>query len=142
MRAFARLAPLDMAPHVYATTERAYRKACAGGGSQSLIVSGESGAGKTESIKVALAHLVWRSRSRSSPRRGVVGTSGGSQLTERLLQANPLLEALGNATTARNTNSSRFGKCVRVAVDETSGALVGGKVIPCFTPSSPQPRPC
>ena len=44
-------------------------------------------------------------------------------------QANPLLEAMGNATTARNTNSSRFGKCVRLEIGKESGELVGGRVL-------------
>jgi len=120
MKEFLSVPSIDMQPHIYAVVERAYRKACNGAGSQSLIVSGESGAGKTESTKVAISYVVWRSRSE---------TAADSILTMRILQANPLLEALGNATTTRNTNSSRFGKCVRLAIDPTSGALVGGQVI-------------
>ena len=49
-------------PHVYATVERVYTRAISGEGSQSLIISGESGAGKTESAKVALSYFVWRTR--------------------------------------------------------------------------------
>ena len=92
---------LNNPPHIYAIAEEAIRKARHGGGAQSLIISGESGAGKTETNKLALAYIVWRSQ----------GGKGQSMLTTRILQANPLLETLGNAKTARNSNSSRFGKC-------------------------------
>ena len=67
------------------------------GASQSVVISGESGAGKTESAKMVLAHLVARG-------------GGGAALDNRLLETNPILEAFGNARTLRNPNSSRFGK--------------------------------
>ena len=114
MRPFEGQRLLNARPHVYAIAEEACRKARRGGGSQSLIISGESGAGKTESTKFALSYIVWRSRD---------GANGA--LTQRILQANPLLESLGNAKTVRNHNSSRFGKCVRLCTDPTSGALLG-----------------
>ena len=114
MRPFEGQRLLNARPHVYAIAEEACRKARRGGGSQSLIISGESGAGKTESTKFALSYIVWRSRD---------GANGA--LTQRILQANPLLESLGNAKTVRNHNSSRFGKCVRLCTDPNSGALLG-----------------
>jgi len=107
-------------PHPYQMAEVAYqqmafagsREVKAAGGdiknvdktysSQSIVISGESGAGKTESAKMCLAHLV---------RRG--GTTGGV-LDARLLGTNPILEAFGNATTLRNPNSSRFGKLLKL----------------------------
>ena len=109
---------LNNPPHIYAIAEEAIRKARHGGGAQSLIISGESGAGKTETNKLALAYIVWRSQ----------GGKGVSMLTTRILQANPLLETLGNAKTARNSNSSRFGKCVRLGTHPETGELLGGVV--------------
>jgi len=77
--------------------------------SQSIVIGGESGAGKTESSKMVLQHLVSR-QSKSS------GASMNG-LDARLLGTNPILEAFGNATTLRNPNSSRFGKMLRLHFD-------------------------
>ncbi|KAH9260093.1 hypothetical protein BASA81_001865 [Batrachochytrium salamandrivorans] len=76
--------------------------------SQSIVVSGESGAGKTESSKMVLQHLV----SRQTLKQGSAGNING--LDTRLLGTNPILEAFGNASTLRNPNSSRFGKMLRL----------------------------
>ena len=110
---------LNNPPHIYAIAEEAVRKARHGAGSQSLIISGESGAGKTETNKLALRYIVWRARGEGD--RNAV-------LSRRILQANPLLETLGNAKTARNSNSSRFGKCVRLGTHPQTGELLGGVV--------------
>ena len=72
---------------------------------QSVIIGGESGAGKTENAKMVLSHLVLRTSQDKKT---------GEGLAERLLGTNPILEAFGNATTSRNPNSSRFGKLLRL----------------------------
>ena len=74
--------------------------------SQSLLVSGESGAGKTETNKQLLDFLIWRS--------GTIGGTASAGLAKRILDTNPVLEALGNAKSIRNNNSSRFGKYVNL----------------------------
>ncbi|KAJ1627808.1 P-loop containing nucleoside triphosphate hydrolase protein [Pavlovales sp. CCMP2436] len=77
--------------------------------SQSILISGESGAGKTENTKICMGYLAAvDSRQGGGGRNGVVG------VTTRVMQTNPLLEAFGNASTTRNDNSSRFGKFIKL----------------------------
>ncbi|XP_071394333.1 unconventional myosin-VI-like isoform X6 [Centroberyx affinis] len=101
-------------PHVYAIADKAYRDMRVLKMSQSIIVSGESGAGKTENTKFVLRYLTTS-----------YGT--GQDIDERIVEANPLLEAFGNAKTVRNNNSSRFGKFVEIHFNEKN-AVVGGFV--------------
>ncbi|XP_072534760.1 myosin VIa isoform X4 [Salminus brasiliensis] len=101
-------------PHVYAIADKAYRDMKVLKMSQSIIVSGESGAGKTENTKFVLRYLTTS-----------YGT--GQDIDERIVEANPLLEAFGNAKTVRNNNSSRFGKFVEIHFN-TKNAVVGGFV--------------
>ena len=100
-------------PHVYAMAEEAYKSMLKSKASQSLVVSGESGAGKTETNKHLMNYLTFRSKSETV----------GSDIGNVILQANPVLEAFGNAKTSRNNNSSRFGKFVKVSFGETGGIL-------------------
>ena len=93
-------------PHVYETSSLCYKGLAFEGVDQSILVSGESGAGKTETVKIAMNHI-------ASVQRGPVAASEGSfsdPVVQRVLDSNPLLEAFGNAKTRRNDNSSRFGK--------------------------------
>lgn len=94
----------NMEPHVYCAAESARQGLIREGKSQSIVISGESGSGKTEAAKYILSYLA----------RSVGSGAGGGGIEERILQSNPITEALGNAKTARNSNSSRFGKFVRV----------------------------
>ncbi|KAM7173412.1 unconventional myosin-VI isoform 3-T4 [Macrochelys suwanniensis] len=101
-------------PHVYAIADKAFRDMKVLKMSQSIIVSGESGAGKTENTKFVLRYLTES-----------YGT--GQDIDERIVEANPLLEAFGNAKTVRNNNSSRFGKFVEIHFNEKN-LVVGGFV--------------
>ncbi|KAK9689005.1 hypothetical protein RND81_09G027500 [Saponaria officinalis] len=82
-------------PHVYATADTAYDKMMRDGVNQSIIISGESGAGKTETAKLAMQYLAIRG-------------GGGDGVEHEVLQTNCILESFGNAKTLRNDNSSRF----------------------------------
>nr|XP_055246773.1 unconventional myosin-VI isoform X6 [Gorilla gorilla gorilla] len=101
-------------PHVFAIADKAFRDMKVLKMSQSIIVSGESGAGKTENTKFVLRYLTES-----------YGT--GQDIDDRIVEANPLLEAFGNAKTVRNNNSSRFGKFVEIHFNEKS-SVVGGFV--------------
>ncbi|XP_053078526.1 unconventional myosin-VI isoform X4 [Acinonyx jubatus] len=103
-----------MPPHVFAIADKAFRDMRVLKMSQSIIVSGESGAGKTENTKFVLRYLTES-----------YGT--GQDIDDRIVEANPLLEAFGNAKTVRNNNSSRFGKFVEIHFNEKS-SVVGGFV--------------
>ena len=108
-------APLP--PHLYQTAQMvdSALQASEAGVQQSIIISGESGAGKTESLKIILSYLVGSSSDSSD------SVSSGPSLKDRVLRANPLLEAFGNAQTTRNNNSSRFGKLVELYFRKSRG---------------------
>ncbi|KAJ6665842.1 hypothetical protein lerEdw1_001314 [Lerista edwardsae] len=101
-------------PHVYAIADKAFRDMKVLKMSQSIIVSGESGAGKTENTKFVLRYLT-------------ESYGSGQDIDDRIVEANPLLEAFGNAKTVRNNNSSRFGKFVEIHFNEKN-SVVGGFV--------------
>jgi myosin-5 len=87
----------ELKPHVYAISATAYRGLSSYGRNQSILVSGESGAGKTETVKILMGHLA------------SISGKKNSAIIDKVLQANPLMESCGNAKTTRNDNSSRFG---------------------------------
>ncbi|KAI3668044.1 hypothetical protein L6452_43117 [Arctium lappa] len=107
-----------LSPHVFAIAEFAFREMVNGGKSNSILVSGESGAGKTETTKMLMRYLAY------------VGGHKGSEgrtVEQQVLESNPVLEAFGNAKTVRNNNSSRFGKFVEIQFDKygrISGAAI------------------
>jgi len=113
----------DLDPHIFAIADRSYRQMMSEKRkSQSILISGESGAGKTESTKIVMSYLTTL---------GGMGveqdTSGELSVMERVLQSNPVLEAFGNARTLRNDNSSRFGKFIELGFSR-AGHLLGAKV--------------
>jgi myosin-5 len=110
----------ELPPHAWRIADRAYKNMAADGGkNQSVLVSGESGAGKTETTKIVMKYLTLISQS---------SAAGGGQVADRVLQVNPLIEAFGNAKTSRNDNSSRFGKLIQMRFDPLNGKLLGAHV--------------
>ncbi|CAH8390865.1 unnamed protein product [Eruca vesicaria subsp. sativa] len=106
-------------PHVYAIADTAIREMIRGGIiflNHMFLYSGESGAGKTETAKIAMQYLA--------------ALGGGSGIEYEILKTNPILEAFGNAKTLRNDNSSRFGKLIEIHFSET-GKISGAKVQTC-----------
>ncbi|XP_077239309.1 myosin-9-like isoform X2 [Tasmannia lanceolata] len=108
----------ELSPHVFAVADVAYRAMINERKSNSILVSGESGAGKTETTKMIMRYLAFLG--------GRVATEGRT-VEQQVLESNPVLEAFGNAKTVRNNNSSRFGKFVEIQFDKhgrISGAAI------------------
>lgn len=107
-------------PHIYAMADEAFRNLVDEGENQSVLVTGESGAGKTETTKKVIQYLAAVAHSESP----VKNKAQHSNLSQQILRANPILEAFGNAQTVRNNNSSRFGKFIRIEFTRT-GTIAG-----------------
>ncbi|CAL8343516.1 unnamed protein product [Boreogadus saida] len=105
----------DNPPHIFAAADAAYQGMVTFCKDQCIIISGESGAGKTESAHLIVQHLTF------------LGKANNRTLREKILQVNPLVEAFGNACTAINDNSSRFGKYLEMKFTPT-GAVMGAKI--------------
>ncbi|XP_005866307.1 PREDICTED: unconventional myosin-Vb isoform X1 [Myotis brandtii] len=97
----------DMDPHIFAVAEEAYKQMARDEKNQSIIVSGESGAGKTVSAKYAMRYFAT-----------VGGSASDTNIEEKVLASSPIMEAIGNAKTTRNDNSSRFGKYIQIGFDK------------------------
>ncbi|KAM4663139.1 LOW QUALITY PROTEIN: myosin-10 [Discoglossus pictus] len=129
----------EMPPHIYAISESAYRCMLQDREDQSILCTGESGAGKTENTKKVIQYLAHVASSHKGKKDHTIPTESpkpikhqsGSllygELERQLLQANPILESFGNAKTVKNDNSSRFGKFIRINFDVT-GYIVGANI--------------
>jgi myosin-5 len=108
-----------MEPHVYEVSSLTYKGLAFGdGGNQSILVSGESGAGKTETVKIAMNHIASVQQGPKKLNEGTIETL--DPVVQRVVESNPLLEAFGNASTRRNDNSSRFGKYLQLQFDRST----------------------
>lgn len=107
----------EVPPHIYSLSNDVYRSLLHDKADQCVIISGESGAGKTEASKIFMSYIAAVSKSSTEVDR----------VKNQLLDSNPILEAFGNAKTLRNDNSSRFGKWMEIEF-EYDGAPVGGKI--------------
>ncbi|XP_077314705.1 myosin-10 isoform X3 [Lithobates pipiens] len=123
----------EMPPHIYAISESAYRCMLQDREDQSILCTGESGAGKTENTKKVIQYLAHVASSHKGKKDHAIPTESPKpikhqgELERQLLQANPILESFGNAKTVKNDNSSRFGKFIRINFDVT-GYIVGANI--------------
>merc|ERR1719150_195777 len=114
----------EVPPHVFAITDIAYRSMLQDREDQSILCTGESGAGKTENTKKVIQYLAYVAASKP---KGSSHAPTSGELEQQLLKANPILEAFGNAKTVKNDNSSRFGKFIRINFD-ASGYIAGANI--------------
>lgn len=115
----------DTRPHIFAVSDQAFRKLVNEGENQSILVTGESGAGKTENTKKVIQYLAAvATNDADTPLTGRTPGKQLSNLSQQILRANPILEAFGNAQTVRNNNSSRFGKFIRIQFTK-AGQIAG-----------------
>ncbi|KAM4535463.1 uncharacterized protein V3H82_025223 [Fundulus diaphanus] len=130
----------EVPPHIYSITDNAYRNMLQDREDQSILCTGESGAGKTENTKKVIQYLAVVASSHKGKKdvnpesvaaavakQQQAGSLAYGELEKQLLQANPILEAFGNAKTIKNDNSSRFGKFIKLNFDVT-GFLVGANI--------------
>merc|ERR1719410_991873 len=108
----------EVPPHLWAITETAYRNMLTNGKDQSMLITGESGAGKTENTKKVISYLA----AVAAPKKA--SATKKVSLEDQIVATNPILESYGNAKTSRNDNSSRFGKFIRIHFTQ-SGKLCG-----------------
>lgn len=102
----------ELEPHIFAVSEEAYAKLEREKSDISIIVSGESGAGKTVSAKYAMRYFA-----------AVGGSESETQIERKVLASSPIMEAIGNAKTTRNDNSSRFGKFTKLLFNNESSVM-------------------
>merc|ERR1719211_509517 len=122
---------IEVPPHVFAITDIAYRSMLQDREDQSILCTGESGAGKTENTKKVIQYLAYVAASKPKTNSHLPASNDGGlnfgELEQQLLKANPILEAFGNAKTVKNDNSSRFGKFIRINFD-ASGYIAGANI--------------
>ncbi|XP_071547317.1 myosin heavy chain, muscle-like isoform X6 [Panulirus ornatus] len=120
----------EVPPHIFAISDGAYTDMLQNHENQSMLITGESGAGKTENTKKVIqyfANIARRTDSFEKKKEKTFKFSGGGNLEDQIVQTNPVLEAFGNAKTVRNDNSSRFGKFIRIHFGP-SGKLSGADI--------------
>ncbi|KAJ8679906.1 hypothetical protein QAD02_015693 [Eretmocerus hayati] len=113
----------EVPPHIFAISDGAYVNMLTNSENQSMLITGESGAGKTENTKKVIAYFATVG---ASGKKDAASEKKGS-LEDQVVQTNPVLEAFGNAKTVRNDNSSRFGKFIRIHFGP-SGKLAGADI--------------
>merc|ERR1719458_1180931 len=109
----------EVPPHLWAITETAYRNMLTNTKDQSMLITGESGAGKTENTKKVISYLAAVAAPKKKP-----GQEKKAALEDQIVATNPILESYGNAKTSRNDNSSRFGKFIKIHFN-AAGKLCG-----------------
>ncbi|XP_031778803.1 myosin heavy chain, muscle isoform X14 [Nasonia vitripennis] len=114
----------EVPPHIFAISDGAYVNMLTNSENQSMLITGESGAGKTENTKKVIAYFATVG---ASTKKDPSASEKKGSLEDQVVQTNPVLEAFGNAKTVRNDNSSRFGKFIRIHFGP-SGKLAGADI--------------
>ncbi|KTF95923.1 hypothetical protein cypCar_00033755, partial [Cyprinus carpio] len=117
----------ELPPHIFAIANECYRCLWKRHDSQCVLISGESGAGKTESTKLLLQFLSVMSQNSA----GTPPTEKSTRVEQAIVQSSPIMEAFGNAKTVYNNNSSRFGKFIQLHFSQ-SGNIQGGCIVDCI----------
>merc|ERR1711970_229704 len=105
----------EVPPHLFAASDGAYQQMMNNSKDQSMLITGESGAGKTENTKKVITYFAILGASEVKVKKGEAPpTEKKANLEDRIVNTNPILESYGNAKTIRNDNSSRFGKFIRI----------------------------
>jgi myosin heavy subunit len=115
----------EVPPHIFAIAEGSYHSMCLKSKNQSILITGESGAGKTENTKKVITYFAFVGS--NAGKKLKEGEKKKASLEDQVVQTNPVLEAYGNAKTVRNDNSSRFGKFIRVWFNNM-GKMAGGDI--------------
>ncbi|CAF1208717.1 unnamed protein product [Adineta steineri] len=113
----------EVPPHLYAIADNAYSNMLRDRDNQSMLITGESGAGKTENTKKVIQYFALVAAASAKKEEGKKSMT----LEDQIVQSNPVLEAFGNAKTTRNNNSSRFGKFIRIHFGPT-GKIAGADI--------------
>ena len=114
----------EVPPHLFAASDGAYQQMMNQGKNQSMLITGESGAGKTENTKKVITYFAILGATEVK-KKGNEPVEKKANLEDRIVNTNPILESYGNAKTIRNDNSSRFGKFIRIYFNQM-GKLAGG----------------
>ncbi|KAJ2864287.1 class II myosin [Coemansia aciculifera] len=114
----------EVSPHIFAIADAAFHDMLHSKENQSILITGESGAGKTENTKKVIQYLTAIAGDHKPASGAAVS---GSSLEQQVLSANPILESFGNAQTIRNNNSSRFGKFIRIEFN-FAGQIAGANI--------------
>uniref|UniRef100_A0A673KV56 Myosin heavy chain, fast skeletal muscle-like n=1 Tax=Sinocyclocheilus rhinocerous TaxID=307959 RepID=A0A673KV56_9TELE len=122
---------IEAPPHIFSISDNAYQFMLTDRENQSILITGESGAGKTVNTKRVIQYFATIAVSGQKKTEASPGKMQGS-LEDQIIAANPLLEAYGNAKTVRNDNSSRFGKFIRIHFGST-GKLASADIETCET---------
>ena len=119
----------ELDPHIYSVSATAFRQLKENKQKQAIVISGESGAGKTESAKIAMKFLTALSSLSSQHSEENKIPEGEISIEQKILNCNPVLESFGNAKTVRNNNSSRFGKYVKLVFNLKRGDILGAETL-------------
>lgn len=132
----------DFKPHIYAISADTFKKLFENQQNQAIVISGESGAGKTENVKYAMRFLTSLGNITESEKVNLAEdlfkksqsihkrlSIKKEAIEEKILGCNPILEAFGNAKTVRNDNSSRFGKYVALLVNKENRKIIGARLV-------------